>query len=61
MNTIRILIQAEQGDPAHRIDAGALNDAPMKWPLTFYTDKTLDDWMGGATRVQGRGSNHTEP
>jgi len=22
----------------------------MKWPLTFYTNKTLDDWMGGATR-----------
>jgi len=22
----------------------------MKWPLTFYTDKTLKDWMGGATR-----------
>lgn len=22
----------------------------MKWPLTFYTDKTLSDWMGGATR-----------
>jgi len=27
MNTIRILIQAAQGDPAHRIDAGVLNDA----------------------------------
>lgn len=22
----------------------------MKWPLTFYTDRTLQDWQGGATR-----------